>query len=406
MNQQKQILNMTDQKIRVAGRVLVLSIGALAAGASHAQSSVTLYGLIDMSIAYANNQTSTGKAPGHAGWAMNSGNLSSSRWGIRGNEDLGGGTSAVFTLENGFSANNGTFSNGGDLFGRQAFVGLSSNTYGTVTFGRQYDFIIGFVTPLGASGPGWGGNLAMHPFDNDDSIQNLRINNSVKYVSPMFHGVTVGAMYGFSNAAGQFSNNRAYSAGISYANGPLSLGAAYLQVDRDSNPSNVNTTGAFSTVDGDSTINGGRERVWAFGGRYIVGAASVGLAWTHSTTDDVTGGWQGGKIGALSGRTLTLDNYSVDGRYFCTPAASVAVAYTFTDGRFDAGKQSARPKWNQVVVQGDYALSKRTDVYLEGVYKRVNGGNGIAAFNASVYSLAPSANNTQVVVAAGMRHRF
>ena len=386
--------------------IAVLLAGALHAGTGHAQSSVTLYGLIDASITYANNQTSTGKAPGSSGWAMNSGNLSSSRWGIRGNEDLGGGLAAVFTLENGFSVNNGTFNNGGDLFGRQAYVGLSSSQYGAVTFGRQYDFIINFVTPLGASGPGWGGNLAMHPFDNDDSIQNLRVNNAVKYVSPNYHGVTVGAMYGFSNAPGQFSNNNAFSAGISYANGPLALAAAYLQVNRDSNPNNVNTTGAFSTVDGDSTINGGRERVWALGGRYTLGAASFGLAWSHSTTDDVTGVWQGGKTVGLSGRTLTLDNYSIDGRYFFTPALSAAVAYTFTDGRFDAGKQSARPKWNQVVLQGDYAFTKRTDVYVEGAYKRVNGGNGITAFNASTYSLAPSATNTQVVVSAGLRHRF
>ncbi|KDB06239.1 hypothetical protein LIG30_0513, partial [Burkholderia sp. lig30] len=116
--------------------------------------------------------------------------------------------------------------------------------------------------------------------------------------------------------------------------------------------------------------------------------------------------WQGGKTVGLSGRTLTLDNYSIDGRYFFTPALSAAVAYTFTDGRFDAGKQSARPKWNQVVLQGDYAFTKRTDVYVEGAYKRVNGGNGITAFNASTYSLAPSATNTQVVVSAGLRHRF
>ena len=94
-------------------------------------------------------------------------------------------------------------------------------------------------------------------------------------------------MFGFSNTAGQFSNNAAWSAGVSYANGPLKLGAGYLKISRDRNAPNPN--GALSTVDGSATITGGNQQIWAAAGRYAFGPHSVGAAWSHSTTDGVTG---------------------------------------------------------------------------------------------------------------------
>src|ERR1700748_2322615 len=109
----------------------VLGLGT-AATAAQAQSSVTLYGLIDAGVTYVNStKTANG---GHSLIAEQDGataGLSGSRWGMRGNEDLGGGLAAIFVLESGFSYNNGTSGQGGALFGRQAFVGLSSTQYGT-----------------------------------------------------------------------------------------------------------------------------------------------------------------------------------------------------------------------------------------------------------------------------------
>jgi GBP family porin len=387
--------------------LLAALTGTLYVGNGYAQSNITLYGLIDTSNNYTNNQRTGGAiSPGHSNWTMNSGDLNNSRWGLRGREDLGSGLSAIFTLENGFSSTNGKFNNGGDAFGRQAYVGLQFDTYGTVTLGRQYDFIVSFITPLGASGSGWGGNLAMHPYDNDDSVTLQRINNSVKYTSATYRGLKFGAMYGFSNVAGQFSNNSASSAGVSYANGSVVLGAAYLQINRSDGAANANAAGAVSSSDGDAAIAGGRQQIWALGGRYTMGPGSVGLAWSHSATDAVTGVYQGGSLTPMNGNSLTFDNFSVDGRYFFTPAFSVMAAYTYTDGRFRIAKQTNRPKWNQVVAQTDYAFNKHTDVYLEGVYQSVSGGNSNPAFNASIATFAPSSNNKQVVVAAGLRHRF
>ena len=155
------------------------------------------------------------------------------------------------------------------------------------------------------------------------------------------------------------------------------------------------TNGALSTVDGSATITGGNQQIWAAAGRYAFGPHSVGAAWSHSTTDGVTGVLRGGGIAPLRGESLVFDNFSIDGRYVVTRALSLAAAYTYTMGRFDTRTGQTRPKWNQVVAQADYALSKRTDAYLEGVYQSVSGGNGNPAFNATVWTLTPSANSNQ-----------
>src|ERR1700722_15631399 len=106
----------------------------------HAQSSVTLYGIIDNGLAYTNAVASSIHAPSAHRWSTVTSFGSGDRWGLLGREDLGGGLAAGFRLEAGFSGTTGTSSQGGRLFGRQAYVGLSSNRYGTVTMGRQYDF--------------------------------------------------------------------------------------------------------------------------------------------------------------------------------------------------------------------------------------------------------------------------
>jgi predicted porin len=125
-------------------------IAAFAASSAYAQSSVTLYGIVDSGIAYVTNAgTSGGKNRGSA--QMISGGEANDRFGFKGIEDLGGGLKAVFQLENGFSVANGTLQQGGRLFGRQAFVGLQT-PYGTVTLGRQripiYDYFL-YLDPLG-----------------------------------------------------------------------------------------------------------------------------------------------------------------------------------------------------------------------------------------------------------------
>jgi predicted porin len=292
-----------------------------------------------------------------------------------------------------------------DIFGRQAWVGLSSNQYGAVTLGRQYDFLVDYVAPTSATGSGFGGNFAAHPYDNDNLDNDLRLNNSVKFSSVSYDGFKAGAMYGFSNSAGAAGNNNAYSFGASYSNGPINLAAAYLQINRSSTGA-PNVAGASSVADGDTLTTGGDQQVWSVGAQYkFQGNSSVGLVYSHSVTYNITGLYTDG---ALTGQSMKFDNFEINGRYFVTPVFSLGASYTYTMGAFGGGTSggAADPHWNQVMVQADYAFSKRTEVYLAGVYQRVGGGNGISVFNAGVYGMTQSSGNEQTVAAIGMRHRF
>ncbi len=168
-----------------------LSLSLLAAtGAAHAQTSVTLYGLIDESISFVHN-SQTGAEHTRArpvvrtnGCSANSsnGNLAGTRWGMKGNEDLGGGLAAIFTLEGGFNPSTGAEAQGSRLFGRQAFVGLSSNTAGTITVGRQYDPLVDLVQPL--TEDNYFGSTFATIGDVDNYDNSSRTNNAIKYLSP------------------------------------------------------------------------------------------------------------------------------------------------------------------------------------------------------------------------------
>ena len=165
----------------------------------HAQGSVTLYGVVDPDIVFVNNaQTgrSSGQLTGRQQYSMMDATTSAyfgSRFGLKGVEDLGGGMTASFTLENGFNAANGTLGQGGLLFGRQAFVGLSAAA-GRITLGRQYSSLWDFVSPLAVITQ-WAGYIGSHPDDVDNIGGTNRQNNSLKYTSPTWNGITANALY-------------------------------------------------------------------------------------------------------------------------------------------------------------------------------------------------------------------
>jgi GBP family porin len=377
--------------------LLVGALSGVFATMAHAQSSVTLYGLIDAGITYTNNQG------GHANWQQSTGAVNGSRWGLRGAEDLGGGLKAIFTLENGFGINNGTLKQNGREFGRQAFVGLSSDQFGTVTLGRQYDDVVQYLGPLALTGTQYGGTQFAHPFDNDNLDNSFRVNNSVHFQSANYSGFKMGAMYGFSNTAGQFSNNRAYSVGASYNWQGLNVAAAYLQLNNaaGSNPAAT----AAGAVAGDQAFNATRQRTWGAGLNYTFGPATAGFVFTQTRLNNASAisasnsGTTGG-IGLPAGSSLRFNNYEVNGRYLLTPAVSIAGSYTYTDGKLNGSD----PKWHQFGLQADYALSKRTDVYVEGIYQKlIASGTGLTA---DINGLNASSNEKQVAVSAGLRHRF
>lgn len=373
---------------------IVAASAAAFACQAHAQSAVTLYGLIDAGIFYTNN------VKGHSAWQEASGDVTGSHWGLIGREDLGGGTKAVFEIENGFSATNGTLRQGGRLFGYQAYAGLSNTRLGTVTLGRQYDSVVDYLAALSLTGihPG-GNNLSAHPYDNDNLNNSFRVNNSIKYASANYGGLRFGALYGFSNDPG-FDNNRLYSFGASFDAGPLTLGAGYFQAN---NGGGSNTNGALTLTD--RTFIAALQRTYGAGAAYAFGPARIGLVWTRTQLgglDTINGPNSLGL--AQNGQGASFTNYEANASYFLTPAFSVSGEYTFTDGALSTASGSHRPKWHEVSVQADYLFSKRTDVYLQTSYQHIDSdGSGLTA---DIASQSPSSNDQQLVVAVGLRHRF
>jgi GBP family porin len=385
--------------------LMVAALTGVFATAAHAQSSVTLYGLIDAGITYTNNQH------GHSNWQETDGAVNTSRWGLRGSEDLGGGLKAIFVLENGFNVTSGALRQNSRLFGRQAFVGLASEPYGSVTLGRQYDSVVDYLAPLALTGTQYGGTFFAHPFDNDNLNNSFRVDNSIKYQSANYGGFKFGGLYGFSNAAGEFSNNRAYSLGASYNYGGLNVSAAYLQLNNDigaitagENPVNT-VTNSGGAVASDNSLVAGRQRTFGAGVSYAFGPATAGFVYTQSNLNNFVGissASSGTTSGVLFPNVTSghFQNFEVNGRYQLTPALSVAAAYVYTQSSIEG----TNPKWNQFNLQTSYALSKRTDVYLQGEYQHVSqDGSGL---NADINALAASGNNNQVAVTAGLRHRF
>jgi GBP family porin len=131
--------------------LLTLGMGS---GAAIAESSVTLYGLVDLGLQYSNVSAPNNSSMSHLG--MSSGQSRPSIFGIKGVEDLGNGTAVVFNLTSNFNAANGNVADAGNLFNQQSTLGLRSSSIGLVEFGRQtnmaskyFEAIDPFVTYYG-----------------------------------------------------------------------------------------------------------------------------------------------------------------------------------------------------------------------------------------------------------------
>ncbi|PVX85082.1 porin [Paraburkholderia unamae] len=369
-------------------------------GAAHAQSSVTLYGTIDTALVYANN------AGGKHQVEMNSSNVLGNRWGLRGQEDLGGGLAALFLLENGYSSNTGGFQQGGDLFGRQAYMGLASKEAGTLTLGRQYDSVVDFITPL-IAGAQWATYLGGHPGDLDNTNNDYRSNNSVKYTSPTWKGLRMNALYSFGGVAGQFGRNAIWSMGAGYTSGPLTLGAAYVHV-KDPNFSyfgnNANSSATGNNMAASHVYSGyasaGNEQIVAVGGYYVIGRATLGAVYTNTQFRDLGAHESLNPLG-YSG-AAKFHNAEVNARYFVTPALLLGAAYDYTHGY-----GVNRVNYQQGDLGATWILSKRTQVYLVGLYQHASGtdSTGQPAV-ANLNGLSASSSPNQVAVLTGITHRF
>ncbi|MFM0013426.1 porin [Paraburkholderia sediminicola] len=374
-------------------RIALLTLPLLA-GAAHAQSSVTLYGFVDAGLVYVNNQS------GHSNVQMVNGPTNGSRWGLRGSENLGGGLKAIFTLENGFDTSNGKLLQGGREFGRQAFVGLSSDTWGAVTLGRQYDPMTELIGAIAATSMwAW---LGTHPGDFDNLNSTFRVNNALKYQSPKFHGLQAGGMFAPGGVAGNFASGRVYALGLKYVNGPLSAALAY---DNINNPSvsvldSALSPGQAGYVSPSRTpvFRGyASANVWQIFGAaasYKIGQGSIGLVYTNARFQDIRRTVSTPNVGNAS-----FNSYEINGRYYITPALLIGASFDYT--------KAGRAKYAQIDFGPNYTLSKRTDINLVGVWQHASGvdSTGRAAV-AAISTLGQSSTPTQIAVKLSLRHRF
>ncbi|WP_233871259.1 porin [Paraburkholderia adhaesiva] len=355
--------------------------------AAHAQSSVTLYGVISTSLEYVSN------ARGNHLFALSNAGMMPPRFGLRGVEDLGGGTKAIFTLENGFNITNGAMLNGG-IFGRQAYVGLSNDRAGTVTMGRQYEEMTSTLWFATASNvfAGYGAHIG----DNDNMFFTNRFNNAVRYASPNFSGFSFAGSYAFSNST-QFNNNNGYSGSVTYSSGPLKVAGAFTQFNRRSAavPSNLasgavdNTGWGFSSPFINSLSGAGtdQQRIFGVGGSYDFG------------TFHVLGNYTNVLFNYADSTGLRLQNLEGSAYKYITPFVILGLSYVYTHGEYSVGRST---HYNQVDLAGHYLLSKRTELYLIGIYQRASGQGTFA----QIYTASPSSGKNQTLIESGIMHKF
>jgi predicted porin len=354
-----------------------------ASGAAMAQSSVTLYGVADAAVTYVN---------GLDNWTgLNSGANKTSRLGFRGVEDLGGGLKANFVLEGGFNLDTGDGKSGGATdsgfqFKRQSTVGLAGN-FGEVRLGREltaaynatarYD-VFGSVGIAHSQLWDDGKNLNTTTFaDPYHYTTNQRVSNAITYVSPDFSGFKVAANYGFGEVAGKNSDGRYFGGGLTYDNGPLSLGLGAERLN----------SGAGAAMQSQSTND---ITAWSLGGSYDLGVAKLLAAYRQSTAKDV----------AILGATSDLKNRG----YMLAVTAPVGpglvrAAYNRYETKFDGDKGVT----DQFGLGYVYNLSKRTSVYGTYAYIKNKDDN---ALNLSVGSGGVKTNGSQQAVQVGVTHAF
>ncbi len=351
-------------------RIVVSTVGLGLTGSALAQSAVTLYGIVDQSVRYT---TSTDSAR-DGNLALTNGAITNSRWGLKGDEDLGGGLKALFLMEGGFDPQTGQLNQGGRLFGRYAYAGLSGSL-GTVTLGRRGTEafnLFGDFDPLTV------GNYTANAWPFFMTVG--RINHTVAYTG-RFGGLTAGATYGFGQQPGRLGRNNYWGVRASYAAGQLRLGGTYQEM-RD--------------------LGNGVQRMWGLGARYAAGSATLSMGYMGGR--DATGFVDS----ALNdpNRTIATGSFSANPRKDMTlfagvtwqaaPSLAITGALYFGAMKNLNGLAGTNGKRYTGVWLAEHALSKRTQLYATVDHNRVTGGAGTEL---------PGAQH-QTGIALGIRHSF
>jgi predicted porin len=355
-------------------------VGALAAvPVVAAAQSVTLYGVLDTGVEYVNRIGAAGhdvvRMPNLTGTVP-------SRWGLRGTEDLGGGLKSVFVLESGFAPDSGTSGQGGRLFGRQAFVGLSDDRWGQITFGRQ--FTMQFWSTLDSdilTSNVYGGNAL------DSFRANPRADNAIGYKGK-FGGVTIGGTYSF----GRDSVNAPAGANCAGEN-PADKSACRdwsAMLAYDTNWWGVST--AYESMRGGAGAAGGltssskKDDRWIFGGYMQLSSVKLGVGGTLRNNEG----------SATPHSQLYYGGVSYD----ITPAFNLAGEVYYL--RFNNSPNKA---WLEAI-RGTYSLSKRTAVYVTAGFIDNRGNLALSVSSGDTSSAAPKPGGNQFGTMVGVKHTF
>jgi predicted porin len=354
-------------------------LGILPAGQAIAQSNVTMYGMIDSGISYISNEG------GHAVAKFDNGIFSPNLFGIQGAEDLGGGTKAIFKLENQFYLGNGASVQPG-LFGRNAYVGLDDPSLGKLILGNVYDFMFTSLTESQnmpglisgglysfAAGPFQSLGIPQNPTGSFDwaRTSGIPIGNAIRYQSPKIAGFSFGALYSFGGVAGSFGSDSGMSFGLNYDRGPLGLGAAYTE---QKYPGSLSGSPQFAI------------RNWGVGAHYAAGPTLTSVSLV-TVRNELTG--------ACAYSTQLASNWQI------SPAVSLGLSYMYMKGNVVLDSNHA----NQLNAILSYSISKRTMVYMEGALQRANAG-AHADINGILNPSGSSSSASQAIGRVGLRTTF
>ncbi len=337
--------------------LLALAVLTAVTGAASAQSSVTIYGKIDLGLTL-DSGSASGKSV-----RLDSGVTGGSRLGFKGVEDLGGGMKAAFQLETGFCADSaantkggtpaaqGNFCTGSNSFmGRQAHGDLTGS-FGAISAGRQYSLGFNNLSTLDPFGTGFAGQV-----NNIVDASGIRLNNSVTYSTPSIGGVVASGEIAFGEQTGNWQANRETGAGLTYASGPAYVGFTFYDVS--------NAAG-----------NGAARKNYLLGATYDFGVVKV-----HALAQKSTG-------------TTTLDVLDLMGGVTVPVAGGRLMAsYIHHNDRTVADQDAS-----QLGVTYQYPLSKRTSVYTAFARIKNNNGATFTVGNATATGTGDKAFNLGVV---------
>lgn len=392
-------------------RLLLASLLSTCALAQ-ADITVTPYGIIDINVAWADKSvTSAANATMAKGTtasrvSVDSGMAQSSRWGFRGREDLGGGNAVLFILEGGFFGDTGAAASTTSFFNRTTAVGLTG-ALGTFYIGRKKDFFDEFATYTAFESVG---NM-VSGIHRQDRVLGARASNGMYYKSPQWHGLTFDADAGLGEQPGNIKAGQTLAAGIRYQLAAFSFGVGY-HMSRVAGPVGIQSdTGAGA---GCATSLGPAgaicNKLFMVGAKYQEGPWKIFASWSQARQPLAPPGGARVLFAPASGGAYTAgglnnnktDVYDIGGEYAITPAWVLLASVQDTKVGFTNAPQGTVKQANLGL---DHPMSKRTDVYAFFAAQRT-ADMYAPGISVQVNGSVPGADNSQRLLAIGIRHKF